>query len=102
MKERLADPNFSKSDEGDLMTMLMKDELYGPQPETIIDDILGMFLAGTITIQVSSTNMILYSTYDQEVQKLLIEEVDRNLDPISDDLKNKFTIDVADNFDYML
>jgi len=71
MKERLADPNFGKCENGDLMTMLMQDELYGPKPETIIDDIFGMFLAGTITIQVSSTNMILYSTFDQRVQKLL-------------------------------
>ena len=47
MKERKANP---ENDEGDLMSMLMKDELYGPQPEVIIDDIISMFLAGTITI----------------------------------------------------
>ena len=45
--------------------------------------------------------MILYSTFDPAVQEKLNAEVDANLDPISDDLKNKFTIDVADNFNYM-
>ena len=101
MKEHQADPNFAENDEGDLLSMLMKDELYGPKPETIIDEIMTMFLAGTITIQVSSSNMILHSTFYPRVQKLLNAEVDANLDPISDDFKNKFTIDVVDNFNYL-
>jgi len=68
----------------------------------IVDDVIGMFLAGTITIQVSSTNTVLHTTFLPEVKKKLVDEIDSKLTPIADDLLNKFTTDVTDEFSYLL
>merc|ERR1712025_276901 len=54
-----------------------------------------------MTIQISSTNLIMQTMSLAAVKAKLVEEIDRNMDKISDDLLNQLTISYADNFDYL-
>lgn len=82
--------------------MLLKDELYSANPSMIIDDVWGMVLAGMKTIQVSSSNLVMYYTSLPEVKLQLKAEIDSKLGPISDNLDEKFTMELADEFTYLL
>jgi len=61
-----------------------------------------MFLAGMKTIQVSSSNTIMYLAGHPEIKQKLIAEVDSFLTPIADDLQEKSTMEIADQFSYLL
>jgi len=70
----------------DLMSMLMNDPVYKGHDGVIIDDVWSMLLAGMKTIQVSSSNLIMWSTFHPEVKKRLVDEIDSKLNPIADNL----------------
>lgn len=100
--ERKAGEKFFETDHGDMMSMLMKDELYKDKPEMIIDDVMGIFAAGMLTINISSSNVVMWQAYLPEVGKKLVAEIDSNLEPIADNLLEKFTIEVTEEFSYLL
>lgn len=44
----------------DLLTTLLHDDLYRNHPDAIIDECLTMFFAGTQTVSITTSNMIIY------------------------------------------
>lgn len=95
--------NLEAEKDSNLLTMLLRDETYSQLGyDVIICDVLGMCMAGTTTIQVSSTSTVIMTMFNQDVKKRIVAEVDSVLGPISDDLLGKFTIETSDNLEYLM
>ena len=44
----------------DLITILLRSEMFKNEEEKIIDEVIGMFLAGTQTVRLTTTNLMCY------------------------------------------
>lgn len=89
------------ADETDLLSILLTTDFYKNDDEKIIDEIYTMFLAGTKTVQTTTTNLFYYLEQYPEVKKKLLAEVDEKLSPISDDFIAKFSQKKADELEYL-
>lgn len=63
-----------KEDAGDLMSILLNDKLYSQNEKMLIDELMGMFFAGSATIQISTTNLICYLIKAPELKSRLLAE----------------------------
>lgn len=80
---------------------MINDSLYATDEDKLIDEIFGVIFAGTKTTAIGTTNLIMHLQHNPEVKRKLLSEIDSKLDPISDDLVNKFDYDLAEEFDYV-
>ena len=64
--------------------------------EVIIDDILTFFFAGALTIQASTSNLILYSINLPEVKTKMLAEIDPLMTSCSDNIQEKLTLEMAE------
>lgn len=85
----------------DLLTILASNDYYNKNEELIIDDIFTMFLAGSKTVQSTTTNLLLHLEHYPQVKEKLLGEIDSLLEPIKGDLKSNFDIEVAEQFEYL-
>lgn len=74
----------------------MKEDLIKNNSQIIEDDILTFFFAGALTIQASTSNLIMYSINLPEVKSKILAEVDTLMDLCKDDVRNKLTVEVAE------
>lgn len=84
-RKRLADP-----DADDLVSLILQDPSY-QEVEEIIDDVLILFLAGSKTTQVTTSNFISFMLHEPEQYERLRAEVDPFMETVRDDLIGKMT-----------
>lgn len=107
MREILADrksgktTSFKGAEGFDLLQTLLETDLYKGREENIINEIIFMFLAGSKTVQLTTTNIICFAKECPETGAKLQAEIDSKIGPIQDDIAGKFSKDLADEFDYL-
>jgi len=62
----------------DMISILTLDETYGKQIDDMVDDVLVMFIAGSKTIQVTTTNFITHMLHRPDLR----EKLDAELNPM--------------------
>jgi cytochrome P450 len=91
-----------KAEDSDILSALMRSGIY-PNDQIISDECAMMFLAGSKTIQASTSNLIMYLCNNPEIAKKLQAEIDSTLEPIKDDPMFKLTLERADeSFEYLM
>lgn len=79
------------------MSILLKEDLIKDDTQILEDDILTFFFAGALTIQASTSNLIMYSIMLPDVKKKILDEVDALMAVCKDDIRNKLTIEAAED-----
>ena len=85
----------------DLIGILLEDGSYKDNIEEIIDDIIILFIAGSKTIQATTTNFITHLLEDKELCDKFHAEIDPILDPIKDQIQEKLTTEIVEDFEYL-
>ena len=84
----------------DIVSLLLQDENYQNR-EDIIDDIIVMYIAGSRTVQVTTSNLITSLLFNPECDKKLHEEVDPFMDRVKDDIMGKMNLEDVENLEYV-
>jgi cytochrome P450 len=103
IKQRLAGVTGGLAVEGnkDIISMLLEDDAYKNDIEDIIDDIIVMFMAGSNTVQGTTTNFLCHYASNEKLRKDFHAEVDPCMAEVKDDMLNKFTYEMADDMTYV-
>ena len=88
-------------EDGDLLGILLQNDLYRGNDEKTKDELVILFLAGNETIKTSSTNTVCYLTMDPVVKAKFMSEINPVLERCSDNFLEKLTIDEVESFDYV-
>jgi cytochrome P450 len=88
-------------DDGDLLGILLQNELYRGDDEKTKDELVVLFLAGNETIKTSSTNTVCYLTMLPEIKAKFMSEITPVMEKFSDNFVEKLTIDEVESFDYV-
>lgn len=86
-------------DNKDVISMLVEDEVYA-NVEDIVDDVVVMFIAGTKTVQGTTTNFLGNYTNREEFRKKLHEELDPFVEKIKHDWVNAYEFEMTEELDY--
>lgn len=60
LQDRRAGKSKHLTDFDDLLDIMINDDLFKNDDQSIIDEMLGFFMAGSMTTQVATTNLIYY------------------------------------------
>ena len=85
----------------DMISLLVSDPVYKDQNSDMIDDVLVMFIAGSKTIQTTTTNLITHLLHRSEIREKLYAEVNPVLERTKEDFMNLLTTDEVDQLDYL-
>jgi cytochrome P450 len=55
---------------------MLRNEMWKNEEEKIIDEIVGLFLAGTQTVRITTTNMMCYLEQYPDIKHKLQSEID--------------------------
>lgn len=75
---------------------MLKEDLIKDNYQVIEDDIITFFFAGALTIQASTTNLILFTMNLPEVKAKMHAEIDPFMNYVQDDIDAKMTLEYAD------
>jgi cytochrome P450 len=75
-----------------LVDALLQEPLYKNDYQRIEDDIITFFFAGALTIQASTSNLIMYTISNPRVRAKMLTEIDALMEMCKDDVKEKLTI----------
>ena len=75
---------------------MLGEDLIKDNTQIIEDDILTFFFAGALTIQASTSNLILYSINLPEVKAKMLAEIDPLMNSCSDNIQEKMTLEMAE------
>ena len=81
----------------DIISMLLEDEIYKDDIDDIIDDIIVMFIAGSKTVQGTTTNFLGHYCSNEKLRKDFHAEVDPIIEQCKDDFVNKFTYEMTED-----
>ena len=85
----------------DMIGILLQDDQYKDKHSDIIDDVIVLFIAGSKTIQGTTTSFITHLTEFTEWRDKLRNEVDATFEPIKDNIQEKLTTDIVENFEVL-
>ena len=88
-------------DNGDLLSILLSDQLYQGNDEKTKDELIIFFLAGNETIKTSSTNTVCFLTQNPEIRKKFMSEITPVLERTKDDFIQNLTSEDVDSFEYV-
>ena len=94
-KKKLNDPEAC-----DIVSLLLADENY-KNIEEIIDDVLVLFIAGSKTVQTTTSNLICTMLHEPEQYKKLRETVDPFMSNVADDIMDKMTMESVEEMEYV-
>jgi len=60
----------------DMVSIMLRNEMWKNEEEKIIDEIVGLFLAGTQTVRITTTNMMCYLEQYPDIKHKLQSEID--------------------------
>ena len=88
-------------DDGDLLGILLQNELYRGDDERTKDELIIFFLAGNETVKISSTNTVCYLTQYPTVKNNFMNCIIPTLDKASENFVEKLTIDEVETLEYV-
>ena len=91
---------MSVDDASDIVSLLLHEDSY-KSDEEIIDDLLVLFIAGSVTIQNTTTNFIGNMLSNPEEMKRLLACIDPFMDKVKDDIMEKMTVEAVDELEYV-
>ena len=71
-------------EETDVISLIMKDEVYSKNIEFAIDDVIIMFVAGSKTVQGTTTNFLGQYMNNEELRKNFHAEIDPLMKEVED------------------
>jgi cytochrome P450 len=71
-----------------MLSILISSEYFATKPDLIIDEFIGMFMAGMKTSQATLTNLIQYLCLNPTVKTRLLAEITPVLHEIKHDIRN--------------
>ena len=80
--------------------MLVQDDAYKNEPEQIVDDIIVMFIAGSKTVQATTTNLITQYMINEDLRTKLHKELDPLVEKVKGDWVNDFTYEMTEDLVY--
>ena len=89
-----------KSTAKDIVSLLLQDENY-QDSEDIIDDLFVMFIAGSKTVQTTTSNLITSMIYNPDKNAKMMAEIDPYMEKIQDDIQNKMNLEDVDELVYV-
>ena len=90
----------NKEDSFDVVSLLLQDDTYN-DIDDMIDDIFVMFIAGSKTIQNTTSNLITTMLYEPEVYAKLRAEIDPLMDLVKDNINEKMTLEKVEVNEYL-
>lgn len=84
-----------------MLSILLHSELYSDNDELIVDEIFLFFMAGMMTIQVSSTNTIYYMNMYPKYKKKVLQEIMPIVEKANENILNNLDYDTVMEFDYL-
>ena len=91
----------SFGDDGDLLGILLQNELYSGDEEKTIDELVIFFLAGNETVKTSSTNTVCYLAMHDDIRARYMAEITGVLDRSAEDFDSLFTSDDVESFTFV-
>ena len=88
-----------KSDnDSDLLSILIKSDLYKDDEELLVDEVITFFGAGMKTIQTSTTNMLYFLMQNDDYLKQVCSETFPVIDKVKDNILEKLDYDAVMEF----
>lgn len=84
----------------DIISMLLDDEVY-ENLEDIVDEVIVMFIAGTKTVQGTTTNFLGNYCNRSDFREKLHKELDPFVDNIKHDFLNAYTFEMTEDLEYL-
>lgn len=85
----------------DLLSILLKSDIFNGEDEMIKDEIVTFFLAGMKTVQISTTNLIYYLTKHPEYKAKLLKEILPPVELVKDNIIEGLEYDTVMDFEYL-
>ena len=101
MDDRRQGKKKSSLEDGDLLAILLQNELYLGDDEKTKDELTIFFLAGNETIKTSSTNTVCYLTQNPEIKAKFLDLIIPVLDKAAGNFIDKMKTDDVESFDYV-
>ena len=101
IKERKASTPKEDDADVDMISILIEDPTYKDQVEDIVDDVIVMFIAGSKTLQTTTTNLITHLLHRPDIKEKLYAEVNPILERTQEDFMKLLTTDVIEELDYL-
>lgn len=84
----------------DIVSLLLQDENYQNR-EDIIDDIIVMYIAGSRTVQATTSNLITSLLFNPDCYTKLHEETDPLMERVKDDIMGKMNLEDIEELEYV-
>lgn len=85
----------------DLLTILLRDDLYSNNDEAIIDECMTFIIASTQTTSLAISNLLNYITINQAIRTKLQKEID-SIIPTCKNILLDLTFESTDKFEYLI
>jgi len=88
-------------DQKDIISMLVEDKTYKDNLDAICDEVIVMFIAGTKTVQGTTTNFIGQWINNEELRENFFKEVNPLIEKVKNDFVKDFTFEMTDDLEYV-
>lgn len=88
-------------DDGDLLGILLQNELYAGDEEKTKDELVIFFLAGNETVKTSSTNTVCYLAMHDDIRARYMDEITSVLDRSAENFDELFTSEDVESFSFV-
>jgi cytochrome P450 len=85
----------------DVISMLAADKLYSKNVDDIIDDVIVMFIAGSKTVQATTTNFLCHMLHRPDLKEKVGLELDPFLEKCKDNFMDLMTTDAIEDLEYL-
>jgi cytochrome P450 len=85
----------------DIISLMLLDDYYSTHMVELIDDIIVMFIAGTKTVQGTTTNFITQYIVNEDLRTNFHAETDPLCAKVGHDFVKEFTFEMTDDLDYV-
>lgn len=74
-KAQMKEPGYV--DRGDLLSAILQDDLFNDNPRTAVDECFTIFFAGSQTVSITTSNLLMYLIQNPEYMTKVKEEFKR-------------------------
>ena len=85
----------------DMISILSQDPTYKDDFEGITDDVIVMFLAGSKTLQTTTTNLITHLLHRPDIKEKIFQELNPVLEKCKEDFMTLLTTQEVDELEYL-
>ena len=84
-----------------MISILLLDDTYGKQHDDIVDDVFVMFIAGSKTVQTTTTNFITHLLHRPDLKERLDAELNPMLEKCKENFMQLMTTEVIEDLEYL-